>query len=217
MAKNTTPLQLSLLRLAQTRDINTLSLRQIGELLGGKHPYVVQLAKKALIREGRLIYNERTKKVSLPGMNYHRGALVQIPILGRVSCGIATEIATGDFHGFLSVSPSLVNTKRWDDIFALIAAGDSMNSAAIHGMSVDDGDYVIVRKAGDYHPVDGDYVVSRFDDAYNLKKLQIDNVNRRVVLLSESTEDYSPIFIAEEDMQYYAIDGVAIDVVKGLE
>lgn len=214
MSKGLTVTQASLLKLAQTRDINDLSFRQIGKLLGGEHPYAVQLAKKALIREGRLIYNERTEKVSLPDGDFDRGSLIQVPILGRVSCGVATELAGEGPHDFLPVSPSLVHTKRWNDIFALIAAGDSMNEAKIHGQSVEDGDYVIVRKVDNYSPKDGDYVVSRLDDMYNLKKFHVDNDQRRIILTSESSERYTPIFIAEEDMSYYAVEGVAIDVVK---
>ncbi|HEY0965167.1 MAG TPA: S24 family peptidase [Candidatus Saccharimonadales bacterium] len=217
MSKGLTSLQSALLNIAQTRDINKMSLRQIGALLGNEHPYAVQLAKKSLIRDGRFIYNERTKQVSLPSQNFDRGTLVQVPVLGRVSCGIATELATEGPHSFLPVSPSLINTKHWDDIYALIAAGDSMNNAQIHQSSVDDGDYVIVRKMSTYIPQEGDYVVSRFNDAYNLKRLRIDKENHRVVLMSESTEDYTPIFIAEEDMQYYDIEGVAIDVVKAVK
>lgn len=214
MSKGLTETQASLLKLAQTRDINNLSYRQIGKLLGGEHPYAVQLAKKALIREGHLIHNERTGKISLPNGHFDRGSLIQIPILGRVSCGVATELAGEGPHDFLPVSPSLIHTKRWDDIFALIASGDSMNEAKIHGQSVEDGDYVIVRKVDNYNPKDGDYVVSRLDDAYNLKKIHVDNDQRRIILISESSEKYTPIFIAEEDMPYYAVEGVAIDVVK---
>ena len=152
----------------------------------------------------------------MPKFEFNRGTLVQVPIRGRVSCGVATELASDESGSFLPVSPSLIHTKKWDDIFALIATGDSMNDAHVHGSTVDDGDYVIVRKIDGYTPQDGDYVVSRIDDACNLKKLKIDRLNRRVVLLSESTEDYTPIFIAEEDMPYYAIEGIAIDVVKGV-
>lgn len=216
MAKNITPLQTAILTLAQTRDISKLSLRQLGSLVGDEHPYAVQLAKKALVREGRLIYNERSGQISLPTSVFDRSTLIQIPILGRVSCGVATELASEGPHSFLPVSPSMVNTKRWDDVFALVAVGDSMNLAQINKSTVDDGDYVIVRKVDGYTPNQGDYIVSRINDAYNLKKLHIDEVNRRIVLLSESTEEYMPIFIAAEDMEHYAIDGVAIDIVKGI-
>lgn len=210
------PLQTAILNLAQTRDISKLSLRQLGSLLGDEHPYAVQLAKKALIREGRLIHNERSGQISLPTNTFNRGTLIQIPILGRVSCGIATELASEGPHSFLPISPSMVNAKRWDDVFSLVAAGDSMNLAQINGSSVSDGDYVIIRKVDGYTPTEGDYVVSRINDAYNLKRLHIDKANHRIVLLSESTEEYTPIFIAAEDMEYYAIDGVAIDIVKGI-
>ena len=214
MNKELTVLQVNLLRLAQTRDINSLSLRKIGELLGGEHPYSIQLARKALIRDGRLIYNARTGKVTLPTSQFTKNSLISIPVLGAVSCGIAAELANDGPREFLTVSPSLVDTKRWDDIFALVAAGDSMNQASIHGQTVDDGDYVIVRKADWSRVKEKDYVVSRIDDAYNLKKLHIDNNSQRIVLLSESSEPYSPIFIAEEDKDYYDIEGIAIDVVK---
>lgn len=191
-----------------------MSLRKIGELLGGEHPYSVQLARKALIREGLLILNARTGRVTLPTSLFSKNSLISIPVLGTVSCGIATELASEGPREFLTVSPSLVNTKRWDDIFALVAVGDSMNQASIHGQTVDDGDYVIIRKADWARVKESDYIISRIDDAYNLKKLHVDNNNQRIVLLSESSEPYSPIFIAEEDKEYYGVEGVAIDVVK---
>jgi SOS-response transcriptional repressor LexA len=214
MKESLTATQLAVLRLAETRDISALSLRQIGELLGGIHPYTVQLAKKALIREGKLVENRRTGRVTIPQSSLGESRLLNIPILGRVSCGVATELANEGPHDFLSVSPSLIQTKRFDDIFALIAAGNSMNQASIKGKSVDDGDYVIVRKGEWSTAKEGDYVVSRIDNAHNLKKLHIDQINQRLVLLSESTEQYMPIFIASEDLDYYGIDGIAIDVVK---
>lgn len=204
------------MRLAETRDIGKLSLRQIGHQLGGEHPYAVQLAIKRLLHDGLLLQNKRSQSILPADDKYAAGSLLSIPIFGRVSCGVPTELADNEPCGFVSVSPSLINARRAKETFALIAAGNSMDRANIGGNTVEDGDYVIVHKADGIQPRDNQYVISRIDEAYNLKRLRTDRLNRRVVLLSESSEPYPPIIIAEEDMEYYAIEGIAIDVVKGI-
>ena len=61
-------------------------------------------------------------------------------------------------------------------------------------------------------PRDGDYVVSIIDGMANIKKYRLDKANERIVLLSESTKDYAPIFIHRDDD--FRISGKVLDVVK---
>lgn len=219
MKKPMTPLQADIFNLSQTRNLGDFSLRQIGSLLGDEHPYAVQLAIKRLVSDGRLIQNKRTRSLTPSPDYFTTNSMINIPIFGRVSCGIPTELADEGPSGFVTVSPSIVDTSHRNSIFALIAAGDSMNRASINGKSVDDGDYVVVRKSewswGGMR--EGEYVVSRINETYNLKKIHIDHEQQRIVLLSESSEPYEPIFIAVEDSDYYDIECVAIDVIKGVK
>lgn len=216
MTKEPTKLQTNILHLAQTRDLSEMTYREIAEYVGANHPYSVQQAVRRLIGKGLLIENKVSGGILAPDADSGTRPLLSIPILGKVSCGPALEMAEDHPSGFVSVSPSVAKIRKPDITYALIAAGGSMSSARINGKAVDDGDYVIVEKRqwGEAH--DGDYVISRFNDTNNLKKLQIDESHRRVILLSESQEEHPPIIISEDDMDYYAIEGIAVDVVKGL-
>ncbi len=203
--------------LSQTRDLSKFTYRQLGEMLGGVHPYQVQYNIKQLVKKGLLLENKRTGSLhpAQIGGGKLGAQLLKIPVLGSASCGIAVEYANNEHQGFVAVSPSLVNAKHASQLFALKAAGDSMNNADINGNSIEDGDYVIVRQAEWGMAKEGDYVVSLIDDYANIKQLHLDHENRRVVLISRSREDYTPIIIAEEDLAYYRILGTVADVVKG--
>jgi len=50
------------------------------------------------------------------------------------------------------------------------------------------------------------------EDKANIKKFIIDRENKRIVLKSESTQNYLPIFIHEDDQ--YQISGRVVDVIK---
>lgn len=217
MTTGLSSLQQTIVQLAETRDLSDMTYREIMMLVGASHPYSVQQAIERLIEKGALVKNKRTGSILATGATERvRRPLLNIPILGKVSCGPATELPDEFPASFLAVSPSMANIKKPEITYALIAAGNSMSNARIAGKSVADGDYVIVEKREWGDAKDGSYVVSRYNDMSNLKRLRVDSANRRVVLMSESTEDYSPIIIAEEDMPYYAIEGIAVDVVKGL-
>lgn len=216
MTKGLTPLQTDIMRLAQTRDLSTMTYREMAKIIDIEHPYSVQQAVNRLINKGLLMKNKNTGTILPTTGNNSRTPLLSIPVLGKVSCGPATELAEDYPSNFVSVSPSIAQIRKPEITFALIAAGDSMSNAHINGKSVDDGDYVIVEKRQWGEASDGDYIVSRFNDMSNLKKIRMDRENNRIILLSESTYDQPPIIIATEDIEHYAIEGVAIDVVKGL-
>lgn len=216
MTKGLTELQQNIFHLAQTRDLSAMTYREIASYVGANHPYSVQQAIERLTDKGMLAKNRVTGALIATGAENSIGSkpLLSIPVLGRVSCGPATELAEGSPSGFISLSPSTAKIRKPEATFALIADGDSMSAARINGKSVESGDFIIVEKRDWGAANDGDYVISRYNDANNLKRLQIDKTHRRVVLHSESKEHLPPIVIAEEDMEYYAIEGVAIDVVK---
>lgn len=206
-----------LLELANTTDLSTFTYRKIGEMLGGEHPYQVQYSIQQLLKTSQLLKNKRTGSIYLGGSSPIAGSqVVNIPIYGNVSCGIPVDLAGDEMHGFLSVSPSIINSRPIDKLFALKANGDSMNMANIGGKAVYDGDFVVVRHTEWVEAKNGDYVVLLIGECANLKKIQIDKNNRRIILLSETTENYSPIIVAEEDIQDYEILGLATDVIKAI-
>jgi len=88
-----------------------------------------------------------------------------------------------------------------------------MNEADIKGNEIEDGDYVVVD--GDQkNPNPGDYVLSIIDNAANIKKYTR-NQDGNIVLLSESKEHYSPIYISEDDQ--FMINGKVVQVIKGVK
>ncbi len=86
-----------------------------------------------------------------------------------------------------------------------------MNKSNINGMSIEDGDYLIIDS--DYRsPRNGDIVLSVIDDMANIKKYVFDEENNQIVLVSQSTKDIPPIYIHEDDS--FMINGKVIQVIK---
>lgn len=206
--------QQSLLSLIEQRNLGALTLRQIAELIDKdiepqqvKH-HLGQLQKKGLIRIdpfNKVI--ERIKQGSIKNTN-----LIAVPILGTADCGPATSIPQGDIEGYLKLSESILKRKG-KDIFAIKAKGISMNRANVSGQSIEDGDYVIVDGA-DRTPQTNDYVLSIIDGVANIKKFVMDRTNNMVMLLSESSRDFDPIYIDASDSYDYLVNGKVFQVIK---
>ncbi len=160
-----------------------------------------------------MIQMDRLAKVMVrtrPGV-LPRSSLIALPILGTANCGPATIYADQNIEGYLRVSGKLLTKKK--DIFAIKASGYSMNKANINGESVEDGDYVIVDPS--YRSVkNGDYVLSVIDGMANIKRYFDDKPHKRIILLSESSASFSPIFIHYDDLDSYLVNGKIIQVIK---
>jgi SOS-response transcriptional repressor LexA len=87
-----------------------------------------------------------------------------------------------------------------------------MNEADIDGNNIEEGDYVII-DASYRGPRPGDYVLSIIEGCANIKKFARAK-NGNVVLLSESSTDYSPIYIDENDQ--FLINGRVAQVIKAI-
>ncbi len=87
-----------------------------------------------------------------------------------------------------------------------------MNKASVDGRSIENGDFVLI-DCDDKVPQDGDYVLSIIDGLANIKKFIQDDTNQQIVLLSESTADYPPIYIDPSNYDYI-INGKVIRVLK---
>lgn len=213
-------IQTQLYNLSQSTDLRQHSLRGIGKnLVDGKeiHPETVKYYWKRLHNQGLIDYlpdsRLRTKKISRSNsaMLGEKTSLVTIPVFGVADCGPATKIAEQTPLGELHISSSLLPTRRYSSLYALKAAGPSMNRASVHGRPIKDGDYVIVDS--EYtQPNSGDYVVAVVGGLANIKRFYRES--DRIALLSESSEDFDPIFIHPEDQSDNLIGGRVVQVVE---
>lgn len=206
-------IQKQILKISGRNDLGKMSLRQIGNLIGQqdtpqkvKH-HILQLEKKGLIRINRLDKEiARTK----PG-TVANSKLVSLPILGSANCGPATIYAEQNIEGYLTISGKLLSRKK--DIFAIKASGYSMNKANVNGERIEDGDYVVVDPKYKSFK-NGDYVLSVIEGVANIKRYFNDKENKRIILLSESSASFSPIFIHYDDLDGYLVNGRIIQVIK---
>lgn len=114
-------------------------------------------------------------------------------------------------QGYLKVSPSIL--KKNKNIFVVRAKGNSMNKTIIGQDNIDDGDYVLV-DADDKNPLNGDCVLSIIDGAANIKRFKKDLDRGLIILLSESTSNYEPIYIHQDDVGSYSVAGKVVGVLK---
>lgn len=205
-------LQEKLLGVIDNQNIGCLTLRQTGELIGEKLPQKIKHHLSQLERKGFILIDKKNKKVSRTNNKTAAGSIfISIPIVGSANCGLATIYANQNVEGYLKISKRMAPEKK--SVFAIRAAGDSLNKANIRGKNIENGDYIIV-DSEDLFPHDNDYIVSVIDGMANIKKYRLDKENARIALLSESTKEYTPIFVHESDD--FRISGKVIDVVKGI-
>lgn len=216
------PLQQRLLRLSKIRDLSKLSYREIGrQLADGSNPddrvhptnvryHLEQLIEAGLISTSQrpVIRNQQHAVGNSSGVN-----LVKVPIVGSANCGPATIFADEKIEGYIEVSPSLLRSKNYQDLFALRASGDSMDRTVVMGRNIDDGDFVVVDQSK-RTPRDGECVVVVRDDTANIKRIYFDHDESMIVLRSESSKDYGPIYVSPDDEWDGLISGTVIQVIK---
>ena len=88
-----------------------------------------------------------------------------------------------------------------------------MNRANIGGKNIEDGDYVVV-DSEDKNVQTGDYVLSVIGGLGNIKKYVEDKNQRQITLVSESKQFFPPIYLHEEDLSDYLVNGKVVAVVK---
>lgn len=209
--------QEQLLRVAQEKNLGQYTLREIGSFIGELSPqkvkhHLLQLQVKGLIKidkaKGMI---EKTKHEW--EMASGNAKLLSIPILGAGNAGPAQIFAETNIEGFLKISSLLLDAPRSKEhrLFALKVVGSSMNRAKIKDKYIEDGDYVIV-DADDKNVKNGDVVLSIIDGMANIKKFFMDRQNQQVVLMSESTKDFPPIYIHAADN--FMINGKVVQVIK---
>jgi repressor LexA len=207
------PIQIKILNVCRADNLGSLTLRKLGELIGESLPqkvlhHLIQLEKKGLIRYDR---GNKTIEIVDKGQKIPSN-LLTVPVMGTANCGEALSVADDRIQGYIQVSSGLTGNYQ-DGIIAVRASGDSMNKADIKGKSIDDGDYALVdSKYKD--PKNGDYVVSIIDGMANIKKFFKDEENEQIVLISESSKNYPPIFIGMDEIESYLTCGRVIQVIK---
>lgn len=193
------------------------SLQEIGKHLGVSSPATVHQHLATLESKGflshkksqhRSITIEPLESIESPYSNTVGLDSISLPIVGSASCGPAEIFADENIEGYLKVSKSILS--RRDGLFVIRASGDSMNKANFNGKTIENGDFVIIDSL-DCDANHGDYVLSIIDGCANLKRFVIDR-NGSKILVSESTKEYKPIFVHEEDD--FMINGKIISVIK---
>ncbi len=210
-------IQEKILKLSHDHDVINMKLVELGRLLGVAHPQIVKHHRDQLVRNNLLAPKSQTAsaKVLFDKGLLGKSDLIAIPIMGAANAGPATIYADDQVRGYLRVSSTLLrSTKSTDQLFALQAIGMSMNRAKVNGSaSIDSGDYIIADNSP-FNPKTGDYVVSLIDGMANIKKFVLDKVNQQIVLMSESSEDFAPIFIHPDDAINYVVQAKVVQVVK---
>ena len=204
--------QAQLLELSKRQDISKLGLRELARSLNVRNPQTIKyhLAK---LREANLINESGIDLDRVDKKKLGSSDLITIPIMGSASAGPATQVADGKVEGYLKISSKLLVSSNYNDLYALEIIGRSMNEANISGLSVDDGDYVIV-DSSKRSPKNNDHVVAVVDGLANIKRFILDKLNNQIVLMSESTDNFMPIFVHPDDEREGLISGTVVQVLK---
>lgn len=158
----------------------------------------VQRHTDALKEKG---YLENTRGLSFPESTEK----VRIPLVGNVACGVPL-LATENIEAYISYDSSQIRGSS-DNYFFLRAVGDSMNDANISGKSIDDGDFVLVKKQQTANP--GSRVVALIGEEATIKKFVPEDGHVR--LQPESTNPRNKPLILFDD---FSIQGIVEDVIK---
>lgn len=218
------PLQKAILDVGKNHNLDELTLREIGKLASDTnssnaiiYPQRIKHHLEQLKKKGLLYYDPVRKTLKTKTRNMTISGLFSIPILGAANCGNPTMLAAEDIEGYIKLSASFIKPKK--TLFAIRAIGNSMNAAHIGARkdSINDGDYVIVDPE-DKNIKSGDYILSIIDGMANIKRLRIDKERKMIALISESKDEYAPIYIHEDDIKSdsYLINGKVVKVIKNI-
>ncbi len=209
--------QTKILKLAKTKDVLSMKLTDLKELLGVDHVQKVKHHLDQLKNKGLIYFDSKSGHSKVADTEaFEINEIFNLPIMGLANCGTARELALENIMGYLKVSPKVVNKKKPDGLFVIKAVGNSLNKASdIKGGPVEDGDYVII-DLNKTKPDNGDYVLSIIDDAANLKRFYEDKTNKEIKLVSESTSNMPPIVLHKNDLESsgYMVNGVVVRVIK---
>ncbi|MDD4106921.1 MAG: S24 family peptidase [Candidatus Shapirobacteria bacterium] len=203
-------IQEKLLKIISEKNLSGVPLRKIGELINETSAQKIRHHLSQLSKKGFITFDSKKREINIIPKVSKDGIFVSVPIVGSANCGPESIFADERVEGYLKISKKMVPSIG--NLYVLRAEGNSMNKANIAGSKkIEDGDFVLV-DSSQKNSESGQYVVSIIDGKANIKKIIIEKENNRIVLKSESTQNYLPIFIHEDDN--YQISGRVVDVIK---
>ncbi|MDO9231156.1 MAG: S24 family peptidase [bacterium] len=214
-------IQKTLLEFSKKHNLAQMTFREIAKGIGLpnespqkiKH-HLLQLEKKGFVKIDRVrgvMEKASMKPAWAKGILKKASRVFSIPIIGTASCGPATIFAKENFQGFLRVSGKLIDQSSPENLFAIEADGHSMNRAEIGGKKIESGDYVIIKK-DESVPDNNEVVLVIVDNNGVIKRFIDDRKNGQVILKSDSTYDYEPIYLHPDDE--FFINGKVVGIIK---
>lgn len=143
------------------------------------HAHLETLEEKGFIRKDPT--KPRAIEILDDTFNLSRRELVNVPIVGAVSCG-APILANENIEGYFPVPPEYLHNK---ETFMLKVKGDSMINAGIYH-----GDLVLVEKANTAK--NSDIVVALIDDSATVKTFYKEN---GYIRLQPENDSMEPIIV----------------------
>ncbi len=189
-----------------------MSLRQIATAIGENHPQKIAHHMEQLEKKGMIVVDKAQNIVKRVSPNYDKlpADFYNIPIVGSANCGPAEILADENIDGYVKISKSTLRPGKY---FIVQASGDSMNKADIQGNTIESNDLVVI-DADARTPKHGDYVLAVIDGGATIKRFYEDKKNKRIMLVPESTKNYTPIVIAGQDYDSSLINGTVKAVIK---
>ena len=178
-------------------------LTQIKTKHGVAH-YIEQLEKKGYIsRTGNY------RGIQIAKENIESTRFINIPILGYANCGAPMAIAEEERIGSLQVSHEIIKQK--ENVFAVIAKGDSMDQKMVNGEEILNNRYVVISK--DFNLNDRDAVLAVIDNCATIKSFKRDK--DMIILYPESSNPvHQPIYIKDSQDDRSMIQGKVIAVLN---
>ncbi|MDO8466592.1 MAG: S24 family peptidase [bacterium] len=210
-------IQEKLLQFSREKNLGQYTLREIGGFINVHSPQKVkhhlqQLEKRGLIKIDKIkgiiepIQPGWTKRILKKAAR-----IFNIPIYGMAQCGPKGVLAEQNLEGFLRVSDALLQRKPKKSFFVVQASGLSMNAVNVEGKSIDDGDYLIIDREL-INPLNDDVILGIIDNMAVIKKYIKDEKNEQIILKSESTQNFPPIYLHKNDN--FIINGKVVQVIK---
>lgn len=174
------------------------TLEEVRATLGYSNTSSVQRHTDVLKNKG---YLSDTRSLELANSS----SKVKIPLVGNVACGIPL-LAVENIEAYLFVDADIVSG-RPENFFFLRAVGDSMNTTSIKNKTIDDGDFVLIKKQS--YADRGSRVVALLGESATIKKYvpQEDCIK----LEPESNNPANKPIIVFDDI---SIQGIVLDVIK---
>jgi len=198
------------------------TIREIGEEMGIKSTNGVNDHLKALERKGFLkregLKSRALRPVHMPeevpeeprfsgnvvaAVVPQNGAVVSVPVLGRVAAG-SPILADENVESTVQVDSFFLGGARGSKVFALRVSGESMIDVGIF-----DGDYIFVRKQLEARPQD--IVVAMIDGEATVKRYV---PKGDIIEFVAENKDMDPIVVRKRDFRSTSIIGVVCGVYR---